>query len=132
MTCSLKLEHPGCAENQALVNHRYSVERILLHALVKYMIQPALQHTFAYTWYNRVFWALLLGWMFEHGCSDACCFGSHIHVLYYFFKIIFSLVQRSLACFTRKGADLEIQLLSLLLLLLLLLLLSFYYYYHYY
>ena len=58
VTCSLKIEHPGCAENQALANHRCSVEHILLHALVKYTIQLALQNTFSYTWYNHVFWAL--------------------------------------------------------------------------
>ena len=51
-TCSI-----GCAENQALVNHRCSAEHVLLHALVKYTIQLALQHTCVYTWYNRVFWA---------------------------------------------------------------------------
>ena len=56
-TCSLKIEHPGCAENQALANHRCSVEHVLLHALVKYTIQLALQNTFSYTRYNRVFWA---------------------------------------------------------------------------
>ena len=57
-TCSLETEHPGCAENQAIVNHRCSAEHVLLHALVKYMIQLALQHTFVYTQYNHVFWAL--------------------------------------------------------------------------
>ena len=53
-TWSLKIEHPGCAENQALANHRCSVEHVLLHSLVKYTIRLALQHTFAYTWYNHV------------------------------------------------------------------------------
>ena len=48
-TCSLKIERPGCAENQALANHRCSVEHVLLHALVKYTIQLALQNTFSYT-----------------------------------------------------------------------------------
>ena len=47
--CSLKIEHPGCAENQALANHPYSVEHVLLHALVKYTIQLALKNTFSYT-----------------------------------------------------------------------------------
>ena len=56
-TCSLKIEHPGCAENQALANHPCSLEHVLLHALVKYTIQLALQNTFSYTWYNRVVWA---------------------------------------------------------------------------
>ena len=42
----LEIEHPGCAENQAVANHRCSAEHVLLHALVKYMIQLALQHTF--------------------------------------------------------------------------------------
>ena len=56
-TCSLKLEHPGCAENQALVNHPCSVEHVLLHALVKYTIQFAVQNTFSYTRYNPVVWA---------------------------------------------------------------------------
>ena len=41
-TCSLDIEHPGCAENQALANHRCSTEHVLLHALVKYTIQLAL------------------------------------------------------------------------------------------
>ena len=53
--CSLKIEHPRRAENQALASHRCSVEHVLLHALVKNTIQLALQHTFAYTRYNRVF-----------------------------------------------------------------------------
>ena len=57
-TCSLKIEHPRCAENQALANHQRSVEHALLHALVKYTIQLALQNAFSYTRYNRVFWAL--------------------------------------------------------------------------
>ena len=57
VTCSLKTEHPGCAENQALANHRCSAEHVLLYALVKYTIQLALQHMFAYTRYNCVFWA---------------------------------------------------------------------------
>ena len=56
-TCSLEIEHPGCAENQALASHRCSAKHVLLHALVKYTIQLALQHTFAYTRYNRVLWA---------------------------------------------------------------------------
>ena len=56
-TCSLKIEHAGCAENQALANHPCSVEHVLLHALVKYTIQLALQNTFSYTQYNRVVWA---------------------------------------------------------------------------
>ena len=55
-TCSLKIEHPGCAENQALANHPCSVEHVLLHALVKYTVQLALQNTFSYTRYNRVVW----------------------------------------------------------------------------
>ena len=57
--CSLKIEHPGCAENQALANPRCSVEHVLLDALVKYTIQLALQNTFSYTRYKRVVWALL-------------------------------------------------------------------------
>ena len=57
-TCSLKIEHPGCAENQAPANHLCSVEHVLLHALVKYTIQLALQNTFSYTRYNHVVWAL--------------------------------------------------------------------------
>ena len=57
-TCSFKIEHPGCTENQALANHPCSVEHILLHALVKYTIQLALQSMFSYTRYNRVVWAL--------------------------------------------------------------------------
>ena len=57
-TCSLKREHPGCAENQALANDPCSVEHVLLRALVKYMIQLALQHTFSYTRYDCVVWAL--------------------------------------------------------------------------
>ena len=56
--CSLKIEHPGCAENQVLANHRCSAEHVLLHALVKYTIQLALQNTFSYTCYNHVFWAI--------------------------------------------------------------------------
>ena len=64
-TCSLKIEHPGCAENQALANHRCSEEHVLLHALVKYTIQLALQNTFSYTRYNRVVWALLGQWATE-------------------------------------------------------------------
>ena len=35
---------PGCAENQALGNQQWSVEHVLLHALVKYTMQLALQH----------------------------------------------------------------------------------------
>ena len=56
-TCFLKIEHPGCAESQALANHRCSVEHVLLHALVKYRIQLALQNTLS-TLYNRIVWAL--------------------------------------------------------------------------
>ena len=56
-TCSLEIEHPGCAENQALVNHRCSAEYVLLHALVKYTIQLAVQNTFVYTRCSCVFWA---------------------------------------------------------------------------
>ena len=33
----------------------------LLHALIKYTMQLALQNTFSYTRYNRVIWALLSG-----------------------------------------------------------------------
>ena len=66
-TCSLKIEHPGCAENQALANHRCSTEHTLLHAIVKYMIQLAQQNMFSYTWYNRVVWA----WGFGHTTSGA-------------------------------------------------------------
>ena len=59
MRCALSnLEHPGCAENQALVNHPCSAKYVLLHALVKYTIQLALQNTFSYTRYNCVVWAL--------------------------------------------------------------------------
>ena len=58
-TCSLKIEHTRSAENQALANHQCSVEHVLLHALVKHTIQLALQNTFSYTRYNRVFWPLL-------------------------------------------------------------------------
>ena len=61
-TCSFKIEHPRCAENQALANHWCSVEHVLLHALVKYTIQLALQSTFSYTWYNGVVWALEARW----------------------------------------------------------------------
>ena len=46
----------GGAENQALV--KLSAEHVLLHTLVKYTIHLALQHTFAYTRYNHVLWAL--------------------------------------------------------------------------
>ena len=53
-TCSLEIEHPGCAENQALANHRCSAEHVLFHAMVKYTIQLALQHTFAYTRYKCI------------------------------------------------------------------------------
>ena len=60
-TCSFKIEHPGCEENQALANHQCSVEHVFLHALVKYTIQLALQNTFSYTRYNRVDWALHAG-----------------------------------------------------------------------
>ena len=56
-TCSLKTEHPGCAENQVLVNQQCSAEHVLLHALVKNTIHFALQHKFVYTQYNRLFWA---------------------------------------------------------------------------
>ena len=56
-TCSLEIEHPRCAENQALANHRCSAKHVLLHALVKYTIQIALQNMFSYTWYNHVVWA---------------------------------------------------------------------------
>ena len=48
-TCFLRIEHSGCAENQALANHRCSVEHVLLHALVKYTIQLALPNMFSYT-----------------------------------------------------------------------------------
>ena len=58
-TCSLETEHHWCAKNQALANHRCSAEHSLLHALVDYMIQLALKHTFVYTQYNHVFWALI-------------------------------------------------------------------------
>ena len=57
-TCSLEIEHPRCAENQALANHWCSAKHVLLHALVKYTIQPALQSTFSYTRYNSVVWTL--------------------------------------------------------------------------
>ena len=56
-TCSLEIEHPGCAENQGLANRRCLAEHVLLHALVKYMIPLALQHMFTYTQHNREFWA---------------------------------------------------------------------------
>ena len=56
--CSLEIEHPGCAENQALANHWCSAKHVLLHALVKYTIQLALQNTLSYTRFNRVVWAL--------------------------------------------------------------------------
>ena len=55
--CSLKIEHPACAENQALVKPAALSRACLLHALVKYTIQLALQHTFVYTHLCRVFWA---------------------------------------------------------------------------
>ena len=58
-TCSLKTEHPGCADNQAVANHPCSVEHVLLYALVKYTIQLALQNTFSHTRYNLVVWALV-------------------------------------------------------------------------
>ena len=65
-TCFLKIEHPRCAENQALGNHRCSVEHVLLHVLVKYTIQLALQNMFSYyTRYNRVVWALTSQ---QHAC----------------------------------------------------------------
>ena len=54
-TCSLEIQHPGCAENQALASHRCSAEHVLFHAQVKYTIQLALHHMFLYTRYNRVF-----------------------------------------------------------------------------
>ena len=77
--CSLKIEHPGCAENQAPPNHRCSVEHVLFYALVKYTIQLALQNTFSYTRYNHVFWALTSqqhtsvsqGRIFSDNCT--CC-----------------------------------------------------------
>ena len=54
MRHALKIEHPGCAKNQGLANHPCSVEHVLLHALVKYTIQLALQNMFSYTRYNHV------------------------------------------------------------------------------
>ena len=56
-TCSLEIEHLGRAENQALANHPCSAKHVLLHALVKYTIQLALQNVFSYTRYNCVVWA---------------------------------------------------------------------------
>ena len=56
--CSLKIEHPGCAENQALANHPCSVEQVLLHALVKYTIQLALQNTFSSSSSSSSWWSL--------------------------------------------------------------------------
>ena len=41
-TCSLKIEHPWCVENQALANRWSLAEHVLLYALVKYTIQLAL------------------------------------------------------------------------------------------
>ena len=69
-TWPIEIEHPGCAENQALSNHRCSAEHVLLHALVKYTIQLALQHKFVYTQYNHVFWALrsVISWDCLGGC----------------------------------------------------------------
>ena len=69
-TCSLEIEHPGCAENQVLANHRCSAEHVLLHGMVKYTMQLALQHMFAYTWYNHVFWALCFSNVYRHAKSD--------------------------------------------------------------
>ena len=77
-TCSLKIEHPGCAENQAVANHRCSAEHVLLHALVKYTMQFALQHMFAYTWYKHVFWALLLAGLCAASVVNVC----HFNVFY--------------------------------------------------
>ena len=59
-------------ENQALANHWYLAEHVLLHALVKYTIQFALQHTFVYTRYNHIFWAITVsvsagnGWQCQY------------------------------------------------------------------
>ena len=42
-TCSLEIEHPWCAENQALANEQRLAEHVLLHALIKYTMQLAPQ-----------------------------------------------------------------------------------------
>ena len=66
-------EHLGCAENQALANHWCSVEQVLLHALVKYTIQLALQSTFSYTRYKRVVWTLDKKSLVDCLCQQLIC-----------------------------------------------------------